>query len=261
MKLSIVIPVFNSSKIIIKLIKSIKKNIKKNTSFEIILINDYSEDSSWKTIKSLAKKYKFVKGINLNENYGQHYAIFAGLKFAKGKNIICMDDDMQHDPAYINKITNVLDKGFDVCYVKYLKRKHSYIKILVSWLNNIVSSFLMSKPINIYTSSYKGFKKKVKTNILKNSGRFVFLDYWMFKYSKKITFIDVKHKKRLYGETNYKFKQLLTLWSNMIFLIDYEKKNYKSIIILFIKIFFRTFLRDYINYKESSEIQIESKTF
>ena len=104
-------------------------------------------------------------------------------------------------------------------------------------------------------------KKKVKINILKNSGRFVFLDYWMFKYSKKITFIDVKHKKRLFGETNYKFKQLLTLWSNMIFLIDYEKKNYKSIIILFIKIFFRTFLRDYINYKESSEIQIESKTF
>ena len=67
MKLSIVIPVFNSSKIIIKLIKFIKKNIKKKSRFEIILINDYSEDSSWKTIKSLAKKYKFVKGINLKQ--------------------------------------------------------------------------------------------------------------------------------------------------------------------------------------------------
>ena len=56
-----------------------------------------------------------------------------------------MDDDMQHDPIYLNDIYNELNSGFDVCYIKYLNRQHSKIKILISSFNNIVSSYLMEK--------------------------------------------------------------------------------------------------------------------
>ena len=163
MKLSIIIPVYNSEKIISLLIKSIYKNLKdKIYPFEIILINDFSRDRSWEKINYLVKKYNFVKGINLNQNYGQHSAIFIGLKYSKGKNIICLDDDMQHDPFYLNDIYNQLEQGHDVCYVKYINRQHSKIKILVSWLNNFISSYLMEKSSKIYTSSFKGFNSKIK---------------------------------------------------------------------------------------------------
>ena len=60
------------------------------------------------------QKIKFIKGINLAKNYGQHSAIFVGLKFCEGQNLICMDDDMQHDPIYLNDIYNELNSGFDV---------------------------------------------------------------------------------------------------------------------------------------------------
>lgn len=81
MKLSIIIPVYNSEKVLNKLIKSIIKNIKiKKNLIEIILINDFSIDQSWKEIVNLKKNYKFIKAINLNKNYGQHCAIFCGLK-------------------------------------------------------------------------------------------------------------------------------------------------------------------------------------
>ena len=261
MKLSIVIPVYNSEKILPTLLNSILKKIpKKIKKYEIILVNDCSFDQSWKIIKKFSSK-KNIKGINLKYNYGQHYAIFTGLKYAKGNQIICMDDDMQHDPNYINDIYLQLTNGNDVCYVRYLGRKHNLIKIFISWLNNIVSSYLMSKSSKIYTSSYKGFNKIIKKKIIKNSPKFIFLDFWVIKYGKKIKIIDIFHKKRLAGDTNYKLRQLITLWSNMIFLIDTKKKNVKSLIIFILKSFFKTFLKDYINYKNKKAIIVDSKTF
>ena len=262
MKLSIIIPVYNSEKILPTLLNSIYKKIsKKIKKFEIILVNDCSHDQSWKIIKKFSLKEKYIKGINLKYNYGQHYAIFTGLKYAKGDQIICMDDDMQHDPNYINDIYLQLTNEHDVCYVRYLGRKHNLIKIFISWLNNIVSSYLMSKSPKIYTSSFKGFNKIIKKKIIKNPPKFVFLDFWVIKYGKKINIINVFHKKRLLGDTNYKLRELITLWSNMIFLIDTKKKNLKSLIIIILKLFFKTFLKEYIDYKDKRAIIIDSKTF
>lgn len=73
---------------------------------------------------------------------------------------------------------------------------------------------------------------------------------------KKITFIDVSHNKRYLGNTNYGLRELLTLWSKMIFLIDLKKSNYKFYIIFFLKTFFLIFLRNYINYNKNSKIEI-----
>ena len=93
MKLSIIIPVYNSSKILNTLVENIYSNLYKKFEFiELILINDFSADNSWEIIKKLKKKYNFIKGINLKENYGQHSAIFCGLKYFKGENIVCMDE-------------------------------------------------------------------------------------------------------------------------------------------------------------------------
>lgn len=168
MNLSIVIPVYNSEKIIPTLVKSIQDNLSNfKNSFEIILVNDCSKDNSWGIIDLLSKKNNFVKGIDLKKNYGQHSAIFTGLKFCSGDKIICMDDDMQHNPVYIINIYNELNKGFDVCYVKYLDRQHKLFTIFISWLNNIISSYLMNKPIGIYTSSFKGINHKSEIALLK----------------------------------------------------------------------------------------------
>ena len=256
MKLSIVIPVFNSSQILETLIQKIEIHVirkKKNT--QVILVNDHSLDDSWQKIRDLKKKYEFIKGINLKKNYGQHSAIFCGLKNCDGDKIVCMDDDMQHDPEHILKMIDQIDEN-DVCYVKYKKREHNYTKILISKLNNIVSSFLMEKSSKIYTSSFKCFNKKISDQIILNDENFIFLDYWIFKYAKNITFIEVRHNKRFYGKTNYGFRELLTLWSKMIFLIDVKKGSFRHYIILVIKNFFKLFLKDYVRYESSNKIEI-----
>ena len=256
MKLSIIIPVYNSKNILNALAENINKIFFANhIKIEVILVNDFSLDDSWQEIKILKKKYDFIKGINLKKNYGQHSAIFCGLKNCTGDVIVCMDDDMQHDPKYIPNMLNEL-KYNDVCYVKYKKREHNYVKILISKLNNFISSFLMYKSYKIYTSSFKCFNKKICQKIISNDETFIFLDYWIFKYTSKITSIEVSHNKRFHGETNYGLRQLLTLWSKMIFLIEVNKNSPRYYILFLIKLFFKVFLKKYINYEKKNKVEI-----
>ena len=162
MDLSIVIPVYNSENIIENLIKKIIKSIKELktvTSYEILLINDFSPDNSWGKISLLSKQFSEVKGIGLSANFGQHNAIMCGLRESKGEITITMDDDLQHPPESIKDLITKLEQGFDVCYTNYLNRKHPMWKKFVSWSNNLVSSYLLNKPYYIYLSSFRGTKE------------------------------------------------------------------------------------------------------
>ena len=108
MKLSIVIPVYNSSSIIENLasdILAVSKNLSKISDIELILVNDCSSDDTWLKISKVSETNKDkIIGINLMKNYGQHNAIMAGLKIAKGDYILLMDDDYQHPPKEISKL-------------------------------------------------------------------------------------------------------------------------------------------------------------
>ena len=262
MEISIIVPVFNSEKILPILVKEIDKifSLKKNT-FEVFLINDNSKDSSWNTIKDLTKKFDFVKGINLLNNYGQHNAIMAGLKNCSGEYIVLMDDDMQHPPSYIPSICAELKNNFDVCYVKYLNRKHFFWKRAVSWLNNIVASILALKPIKIYTSSYKGFNKKICSNIIAYNGSEVFLDWLILEKANKIAVIEIEHSQRLSGSTNYGLKRLFFLWSVMILKIIPKNKIHKIVLIM-PKIIVRYCVYNLIKKNNTKEqFKISEKTF
>ena len=218
MDLSILIPVYNSEEIIDDLVKQIidaVTDIKSVRSYEIILIDDCSRDNSWEKIKFLSKKFDSVKGINLTENFGQHNALMAGIKYSTGEKIITMDDDLQHSPKSINDILNELDKDFDVCYTSYLNRQHATWKKIVSWTNNLVSSYLLNRPYKLYLSSYRGLKKKIADRIKNYDGANVFIDGLILKMTRNVTIIPIEHYQRPHGSSNYTFKKLVTLWSDM----------------------------------------------
>ena len=216
-KLSIIIPVYNSAKILEKLINEINLNISKKfeKNYEIILVNDFSKDNSWKIIKKISKEFNFVKGIDLDYNLGQHGAIFVGLKYSIGKKIIMMDDDLQHPPESLISIYDQLD-SYDACYTLYLKRKHVYWKIIVSTLNNFFSSFIFNKPFKIYTSSMKGIRSEVKDRFIKNNPKIISLDSLILRQSRNVTNIKVHHQERFEGKSNYDIRKLFILWFDMI---------------------------------------------
>lgn len=216
MILSIVIPVYNSEDILDELINQITSEIKKKINlyknYEIILVNDKSTDNSWRKIKEIAANKKNVMGINLSKNFGQHNALMAGIKSSRGDFLITMDDDLQHSPSYIIDIINKLNEGFDVCYTKYQNNKYSFLKKLGSAINDRVANIVLDKPKNIYLSSFRGVRRNVINELKKFNGPYVYLDGIILNITNNIGSINVKHKRRLKGNSGYSFKKLFSLW-------------------------------------------------
>jgi len=218
MNVSIIIPVYNSSLMLVELCERIFKIMKKlnlQNNFELILINDYSFDDSWQKIKHLSNQNFYIKGINLSENFGQHNAIMAGLNNCSGEFIITIDDDLQHPPEYIPAI---------------LKE-----------LNNIVSSFILDKPLKVYMSSFRGFTKTINQKLINFKEKDIYLDGLIIKYTKNIAMITVDHQERKIGESNYNFKKLFILWSNMILNFSFFPFRVASIFGITLKIFIKLF--------------------
>ena len=100
-EVSVVVPVYNASLNLKKLVEDLFEVLKSNfNTYELILVNDKSLDDSWSIITNLCKSYSWIKGIELRKNVGQHNAIFAGLKYTEGDVIITMDDDSQNSPKF-----------------------------------------------------------------------------------------------------------------------------------------------------------------
>ena len=215
MDLSIIIPVYNSENIIEELVKQLNDSINNITyvnSFEVIMINDYSSDKSWEKIKSISKKFKFIKGISFAQNYGQHNAIMAGLEVCEGEKVITMDDDLQHSPSSIVDLLNELNKGFDVCYTKYQNRKDPLWKKIGSWVNNLVVCVMLRKPYNVYLSPFKAFTKNVVKEMTKYKGSNIYIDGLILSATKHISIVSVAHNKRFYGVSNFTLTKSISIF-------------------------------------------------
>ena len=130
---SIVSPVYKGEKMVHELVKRISETVNKITEdFEIILVNDYSPDKSWEAIEDACKKDSRVKGINLSRNFGQHYAITAGLSYAKGEWVVVMDCDLQDRPEEISNLYQKAMEGYDIVYAQRKIRQDKFLKRMSS---------------------------------------------------------------------------------------------------------------------------------
>ena len=137
--ISVVSPVYRAEAIIDELVLRISEELNKiTTSYEIILVEDGSPDNSWKKIESQCASDLRVKGIQLSRNFGQHFAITAGIEHAKGGYIVVMDCDLQDDPKYIQQLFNTARLGNDIVFTKKITREHSTFKNLMAHLFNRV---------------------------------------------------------------------------------------------------------------------------
>src|SRR5580765_1252067 len=102
MELSIIVPVFNEDESLPELTAWIEKVVGANgISYEVILVDDGSTDSSWEVIESLRARNQQIKGIKFQRNYGKSAALNEGFKAAKGEVVVTMDADLQDSPEEI----------------------------------------------------------------------------------------------------------------------------------------------------------------
>jgi glycosyltransferase involved in cell wall biosynthesis len=155
LKLSIVIPVYRSEGCLAELVSAISEAlVPAGLSYEVILVNDFSPDRSWDVIAALARRHPCIIGVDLRRNFGQDNAILTGMRVARGQFIVIMDDDLQHDPAYIPRLLSKVEEGSDVVYAEFKKKRQKRWKNIGSWINGKIAEAVIYKPRNIYLSPF-----------------------------------------------------------------------------------------------------------
>lgn len=215
---SIVVPVFNSAASLNELTKRIHLAIQHfNRSFELILVDDGSNDDSWYTIEKLKNTYpETLKAIKLNKNYGQHNATLCGIHFSKGEQIITIDDDLQFPPEEIAKLISCYEKtNADIVYGIPENKKHSAIRNAGSFYVKATSDQTKGG------SSFRLIKRTICDEIIQNhQGSFLFLDTVVTWYTNNIETTPVIHEHRKHGKSGYSLKKLVSLYFNI--LINYS---------------------------------------
>jgi len=114
MNISVVVPVFNADKSLRELVSRLPAVLHGLCEkYELILVNDGSEDRSWETITRLTAEHVWIRGIDLMRNYGQHNALLCGIRAANHEIVVTLDDDLQHPPEEIPKLVQKLAEGYD----------------------------------------------------------------------------------------------------------------------------------------------------
>jgi undecaprenyl-phosphate 4-deoxy-4-formamido-L-arabinose transferase len=207
--MSIVVPVYRSEDCLEELVRQIDDALVE-WPHEIVLVNDRSPDHSWDVIVKLAQANPGVTGINLRKNSGQDNAIMAGFRCARGKYVVVMDDDLQHDPADIVRLWHACEEhGADVCFGRFNRKKQAWWKNAGSWLNGKIAEFVIDKPPHVYLSPYKIIRSEVVAEIIKYDGPSPYVDGLLFTITDSVAQIDATHHVRFAGRSNYDFVRSL----------------------------------------------------
>ncbi len=213
---SFVIPCYRSEHTLPAVIEEINTTMAKMEAYryEIILVNDSSPDGTIGTIRELCKKYDFITGIDLAKNFGQHAALMAGMRQAKGDVVVCLDDDGQTPADEVGKLLNKLDEGYDVVYASYGKKKHSLFRNFGSKVNELMTRVMLGKPKELYISSYFAAKRFVVDDMIRYEYSYAYVIGLVLRATKNIANVEVNHRSRTEGTSGYTLKKLLGLWFN-----------------------------------------------
>ena len=216
-ELSIVIPAYRSGDVIGTTVEEIISCVAPWCSnYEIIIVNDGSQDGTYDAIRELSRSRSQIRAVNLGKNFGQHNASLAGLNEAVGQRIVILDDDGQHDPACIQSMCDELDQGADVVYVRYETKIDPFHKNLGSWLNDRMSVRLLGKPTDLYLSSFKAMTTAMRDECIRFQGPFVYLDGILLRATHHIAIVPATHRATIKGEkSTYSLWKLFSLWLNM----------------------------------------------
>lgn len=215
--ISVVSPVYQGEKMVEELVQRISQSVGSITQdYEIILVNDASPDCSWEAIARQCSKDPRIKGVDLSRNFGQHYAISAGLSYAKGEWVVVMDCDLQDRPEEIPALYEKAQEGFDIVFARRVLRQDTFFKRWTSSVFHSLYNWLSGMNWDKTIANFGIYKHCVirEFNRMPEQARSFpsLISYLGFR----TTAIDVKHAERAEGKSSYNLYKLLKLSFDVI---------------------------------------------
>lgn len=207
--LSVIVPVYNSEAILPELVERLEVVlVKLGMPFELILVNDGSQDESWAAIKEMAKKKDWIRGFCLMRNFGQHNAVLAGIRAARHEVIVTIDDDLQTPPEEIVPLLARLTNSVDLVYGIPIRRNHSILRNISSAMTRLSLTPLVGMQNARIVSSFRIFRTQLREAFQNFNDSFVSVDVILGWGTQKVGFGEVQHQKRAYGQSSYTFFKL-----------------------------------------------------
>jgi len=246
MDISVVIPLYNEQGSLPELSSWIERVMKENSfSYEIIMVDDGSTDSSWEEIRALSKTNTAIRGIQFRRNYGKSAALYCGFKKAKGNVVITMDADLQDSPDEIPELYRMItEEGYDlVSGWKQDRKDNKLTKNLPSKLFNATARRVTGIKLHDMNCGLKAYRSEVIKNIEVYGEMHRYIPYLAKNAGyNKIGELKVHHQKRKYGKSKFGMSRfgnglldLISLW----FLSTFGKKpmyffGYSGLAIFFV---------------------------
>lgn len=208
MNCSVVIPVYRGENTLGPLIERLSKSLPLTfKSYEVILVNDGSPDHSWQVIENLSRRYKFVRGIRLMRNYGQHNATLCGVRAAQYEFIVTMDQDLQHPPEQIPLLLEKLQEGFDVVYGAPKKLPQGFFRNLMTDTMKWTLANVMGVPSIRKISAFRLFRTELREAFVNFQSPTLILDVLLSWGTTRFTStaVDIAPAE----SSNYKFSTLV----------------------------------------------------
>ncbi|HEX6151329.1 glycosyltransferase family 2 protein [Nocardioides sp.] len=215
---SIVIPVFNSEPIVGDTIdRVVDVFTEAGLRYELILVNDGSQDRSWQVISERAARLPNVVALNLMRNYGQHYANLAGLTEATGDYVITMDDDLQNPPDQALVLIDAAMAGHEVVFGQFVQKQAGGLRRLGSKLIGIMNSRIFGKPADLVVSNFRILRRDVVDRIVASRTTFPYITGQALMFSGDRANVVVRHDPRPVGKSTYSLVRIMRLVLTILF--------------------------------------------
>ena len=230
MYLSLVIPVYNEEESLPHLFDAIHNALDTlSRSWEVILVDDGSQDHSLDVLKDLAEKDpEHIRVVAFRRNFGQTAAIAAGIDHSEGEVIILLDADLQNDPADIPMMLEKLDEGYDVVSGWRKKRKDTFItRTLPSRMANGLISRVTGVKLHDYGCTLKAYRREVITGFHLYGEMHRFIPVFAHAVGAKIVEVPVRHHPRRFGQAKYGLERITKVLLDLFtvkFLLSYSAK-------------------------------------
>jgi undecaprenyl-phosphate 4-deoxy-4-formamido-L-arabinose transferase len=213
---SVVIPVYNSAPMLATLIQRLRAALDPlRLDYEIVLVDDGSSDGSWAALEQArTESGERLVAIQLMRNYGQHNALMCGLRHARGRVVVTMDDDLQNPPEEIPKLLDWLEQTqADVVYGVPAQREHGAWRNLGSAVVLHFYRFVFKNQVT--PTSFRAIRRELVDSVQFYDLNFTFLDGLLAWCSQRIDAVEVTHQLRAQGRSGYSLSRLLALALNL----------------------------------------------
>jgi len=218
--ISVVVPVYRSAPLLPQLAERLKGVLEAQARpWEIIMVDDASPDDSYAVMQRLRAADPRVRIVQLARNHGQQHATLCGLNYARGDEVVTIDDDLQNPPEEIARLLARLREGAAAVIGRITDKRHGWWRNAGSRAHQYLAERIIAKPRGLYLSSFRALSRSAVDRLVRYKGAHPHISALLLKSvpPAAVVNVDVRHDARSVGGSTYSLRKLVKTGSFLLF--------------------------------------------